>query len=32
MGACSPLVATVGFFIGLSIAMGRCEAVIYTGP
>jgi sorbitol-specific phosphotransferase system component IIBC len=27
MGACSPLVAIVGFFIGLSIAMGRFEAV-----
>jgi len=32
MGACSPLVAIVGFFIGLSIAMGRFEAVVYTGP
>jgi cytosine/uracil/thiamine/allantoin permease len=32
MGASSPLVATVGFVIGLAIAMGRFEAVVYTGP
>jgi len=32
MGACSPLVAIAGFVIGLSIAMGRFEAVIYSGP
>ena len=32
MGASSPLVATVGFLIGLAIAMGRFEAVVYTGP
>ena len=32
MGACSPLVAIGGFIIGLSIAMGRFEAVIYAGP
>jgi hypothetical protein len=32
MGASSPLVATIGFFIGLAIAMGRFEAVVYTGP
>jgi hypothetical protein len=32
MGACSPLVAIGGFVIGLSIAMGRFEAVVYTGP
>lgn len=32
MGACSPLVAIVGFIVGLAIAMARFEAVIYTGP
>lgn len=32
LGACSPLVAIGGFIIGLSIAMARFEAVIYTGP
>ena len=32
MGACSPLVAIAGFVFGLSIAMGRFEAVIYSGP
>jgi hypothetical protein len=32
MGTCSPLVAIGGFIIGLSIAMGRFEAVIYTEP
>jgi hypothetical protein len=32
MGASSPLVAIGGFIIGLSIAMGRFEAVIYAGP
>src|ERR1700686_4898899 len=32
MGASSPLVAIGGFLIGLSIAMGRFEAVIYAGP
>jgi hypothetical protein len=32
MGACSPLVAIAGFVVGLSIAMGRFEAVIYSGP
>jgi hypothetical protein len=31
MGASSPLVAIGGFIIGLSIAMGRFEAVIYAG-
>jgi hypothetical protein len=31
-GACSPLVAIAGFVIGLAIAMGRFEAVIYAGP
>jgi hypothetical protein len=30
--ACSPLVAIVGFVIGLVIAMSRFEAVIYAGP
>ena len=32
IGACSPLVAIGGFVIGLSLAMGRFEAVIYAGP
>jgi len=32
MGACSPVVAIVGFIVGLSIAMGRFEAIVYTGP
>jgi hypothetical protein len=32
MGACSPLVAIGGFVLGLSIAMARFEAVIYSGP
>jgi hypothetical protein len=32
LGASSPLVAIGGFIIGLSIAMGRFEAMIYTGP
>jgi len=32
IGASSPLVAIGGFIIGLSIAMGRFEAIIYTGP
>ena len=32
MGAFSPLIAIGGFIIGLAIAMGRFEAVIYTGP
>jgi hypothetical protein len=32
LGASSPMVAIGGFIIGLSIAMGRFEAVIYAGP
>lgn len=32
LGACSPVVAIVGFIVGLSIAMGRFEAIIYAGP
>lgn len=32
LGASSPLVAIGGFIIGLSIAMGRFEAMIYAGP
>jgi hypothetical protein len=32
MGACSPLVAIGGFVIGLSMAMGRFEAVVYSRP
>jgi hypothetical protein len=32
LGASSPLVALGGFVIGLAIAMGRFEAVIYAGP
>jgi hypothetical protein len=32
IGACSPLVGIAGFVIGLSMAMGRFEAVIYSGP
>jgi hypothetical protein len=32
MGVFSPLVAIVGFIVGLSIAMGRFEAVVYNGP
>jgi hypothetical protein len=31
-GACSPLVAVAGFVIGLALAMGRFEVVIYGGP